>query len=82
MFVLSAECPGFQVQNGEIVGLRQTAVVESETRAAPAQKQPLIHPQTEMTTSSSNGKRVQISFDEKGVFTSPLETLKAWVRQE
>lgn len=26
--------------------------------------------------SSSNGKRVQISFDEKGVFTSPFETLK------
>lgn len=56
MFVLSAECPGFQVQNGEVVGLRQTAVVEGETRAAPAQKQPLVHPQTKMTTEVKRDK--------------------------
>lgn len=82
MLVASAECPGFQLQDREVVGLRQTAVIKGKTGAASAKEQPLVHPQTKVTTSSSNGKRVQISFDKKRVFPSPMETLKAWMRQE
>lgn len=56
MLVVSAECPGFQLQNREIVGLRQAAVIKGETGAASAQKQPLVHPQTKVTTGMKRDK--------------------------
>lgn len=59
MLDVSAECPGFQLQNREVVGLRQTAVIKGETGAASAQEQPLVHPQTKVTTEM---KRDKLSF--------------------
>lgn len=45
----SAECPGLQLENGKVVGLRQAAVIKGETGAASANIQPVIHPQTKVT---------------------------------
>lgn len=56
MLVVSAECPGFQLQNCEVVGLRQAAVIKGETGAASAQEQPLVHPQTKVTTGMKRNK--------------------------
>lgn len=53
---MSAECPGFQLQNREVVCLRQAAVIKGETGAASAQEQPLIHPQTKVTTEMKRDK--------------------------
>lgn len=53
---MSAKCPGFQIQNCEVVCLRQAAVIKGETGAASAQEQPLIHPQTKVTTEMKRDK--------------------------
>lgn len=107
--VSSAKRPHLQLHDSEVVGVRQTAVVEGKAGAAAAQVQVLIHPQTEVTTAagkreratsftfyflfpnkiklhakdeikslpaSTNGKGVQVSFDKKGVLSSPSEALQ------
>lgn len=74
---LSPKRPNLQLHDPEVIGFREAAVVEGVTGAAATQVQVLIHPQTKVTTASTDGKEVQVTLYEEGIFTSPSETLEA-----
>lgn len=79
---ISAKSPHLQLHDSKVVCFWEAAVIEGEAGAAAAQVQILIHPQPKVTTSSPNGKRVQVAFYEKGVFPGPSETLKSGMQHE
>lgn len=78
----SAECPHLQLHDSEVIGFWEATVVESVAGAAATQVQILIHPQTKVTTASTNSKGVQISFYKEGVLSSPSEALETRMQHE
>lgn len=78
----SGERPHLQLHDSEVVSFWEATVVESVAGAAATQVQILIHPKTKVTAASSNSKGVQVSFNKKGVLSSPFEAFEARMQHE